>query len=612
MRWLLGSTLRERRMRAASALAVAVGLLFVLWAQTADPLYSFQRLASDAQFREQDGSPNIVLVGIDDAALDAHNRLQDWPRTLHADAIRALNQAGARVIVYDVLFADTGSVEEDEALAAAMSESAKVILPVVGNGVPAQADGGYRFDSFTEPASSLASSSVVVAHANLITDSDGRVREVPQAVTGAAGEAYVSMTMAAVYLQFGSDVPARLPIEGGEIDVFGRAVPLDEHGAMRINYLGGSDRFTTIRFDDLLSGDFDGADVQGKIAIVGILATAADVHAAPLLGNANGMEIHANALDTVLRARFLRSVPSAVTAAIMVAFVLAAGLAVSRWRPVVSLALVAAVSLGYLVSAVFMFNQGRVADFVDPIVALWVSTVAALTYRVASETAAQRQMHQLFGRYLSPQVARELVDRADRGQIRLGGELREVSVLFADIRGFTPLSARTPPADLVALLNQHLEVIITSVMENGGIVNKFAGDAIMALWNAPDDQPDHALMACRAALQSLDGLDALSDAPLARWGFGISTGVALAGNVGSGRRSEYTVIGDCVNLAARLCGIAPADEVWVSSETHRQVAGRLESDELSPQPVKGFDALVVPHRLKRELRRVATRDPAPA
>ena len=107
-------------------------------------------------------------------------------------------------------------------------------------------------------------------------------------------------------------------------------------------------------------------------------------------------------------------------------------------------------------------------------------------------------------------------------------------MLFGDIRGFTPLSARTPPDELVALLNENFDVIITRIMENGGIINKFAGDAVMAFWNAPEDQPGHALAACRAALEAQDRLEKLSDAPIARWGFGISTGVALAGNVGSG------------------------------------------------------------------------------
>ena len=121
----------------------------------------------------------------------------------------------------------------------------------------------------------------------------------------------------------------------------------------------------------------------------------------------------------------------------------------------------------------------------------------------------------------------------------------------------------------------------------------------MAFWNSPEDQPGHALAACRAALEAQDRLEKLSDAPIARWGFGISTGVALAGNVGSGRRLEYTVIGDSVNLGARLCGVAPAGEIWINAVTREQLNGLLEVEDLPPQPIKGIEGLVTAYRLKR-------------
>lgn len=602
MRWLLGQTLRERRLRTASLLAVISGLLLAGWVLLADPFSSVQNLAVDAQFRAQNVTPNVVLVGIDDAALGAHGRLQDWPRTLHATAVRNLSKAGARVIVYDILFADAGDPAQDADFAQAIKQSGNVVLAVAGDGAPVPAGGGYDFPSFSLPAPALRGSGAVLAGANLITDGDGRVRRVPLSARDAQGDTYASMTLAAMYLQFGQQVPSPVPIKDSSLALLGRTVPLDSHGAMLINYAGGSDRFATLSFDQVLKGGFDPNLVKNKIVIVGMLATAADIQSAPLLGNAHGMEIHANALDTLLRARFLRVAGDPVVLATIVVFVVIAALAVARWRPLYSLALVAATTVAYVVLGSFMFRQGRIINFVDPPVALWLSAVVALGYRAVSEMTAQREMQQLFGRYLSPQVAKELLDRADRGQLRLGGELREVTVLFADIRGFTPLSARTPPTELVTLLNQHFDVIISRIMDNGGIVNKFAGDAVMALWNAPDDQADHALLACRAALQAQDGLDALSDSPVARWGFGISTGVALAGNVGSGKRLEYTVIGDSVNLAARLCGVAPAGEVWVSANTHRLVADNLEAEELPPQPIKGIEGPVTAYRLKRPVR----------
>jgi adenylate cyclase len=404
-----------------------------------------------------------------------------------------------------------------------------------------------------------------------------------------------------MYLQFGSEVPAAIDASGGSLSLFGRTIPLEEHGAMRINYSGGNERFTAFSFGQVLSRDVP--SLQGRIIFVGVLATASDIRSSPQ-GSTYGMVIQASALDTLLRADFLRRTGGFVTLVITMAFVLLSAVVVPRWRPAYSLLLVIALGGAYIAAGIILFDSGWIVDMVHPPAALLLTTLVGLSYTVVSARAAQRDMQELFGRYLSPQVAHALIERADRGQLHLGGELREVSVLFGDIRGFTPLTARTPPQELVAMLNQHFAVIISRIMENGGIVNKFAGDAVMALWNAPEDQPEHALSACRAALQAQSDLGALSD--VVKWGFGISTGVALAGNVGSGRRLEYTVIGDSVNLAARLCGVAPAGEVWISEETYGRVETTLPAEALPPQPIKGFDAPVAAYRLKMGA------EPAPA
>jgi len=210
----------------------------------------------------------------------------------------------------------------------------------------------------------------------------------------------------------------------------------------------------------------------------------------------------------------------------------------------------------------------------------------------------QRDLQDLFGRYVSPPVAAELAERADRGQLDLGGERREITVMFGDIRGFTPLSASMEPEELVALLNAHFEIIVSRIMENGGIVNKFAGDAVMAFWNAPQEQAEHAKLACRAAIEAQEELGRLAaSGPPVQWGFGINTGVALAGNVGSGKRQEYTVIGDAVNIAARLCGIAPGGEVWIGEDTLAGLGQEFPTEALPPQQVKGVERPVPVSRL---------------
>ena len=603
---LLGNSIRERRLRVASLVALVAGIAFGVWAQAFDPLQDVQNVISDALFEQETASENVVVVAIDDNALSAHGRIGEWSRDLHAQTINELTAAGARTIFYDILFAEASRIdpEGDAALARAISDSGLVVLPVAGDGEANETDAGPVFDEITLPFEALRDGATL-AHVNLPPDGDGRVRTVPVQISDAEGNTYPAASIAAVYRQFGRDAPVPLPVEGGGLDLFGRTAPLEDGDTFRINYAGPArppgqgGSYLALPFDDVRAGNFDASLVAGKIVIVGAMAAALDVQPAPLLDTAYGAEIHANAVDTLLRDRFIRTTGGLTTFLTTIVLVVAAALFLPRWRPIFSLATVTGFIVAYAVFGVYMFSQGWIIEFVDPPVGLVIATVVALSYSVISERSTAREMQDLFGRYVSPQVARELLERADRGQLKLGGELREVTVLFGDIRGFTPLSARTPPDELVALLNEHFDVIISRIMENGGIINKFAGDAVMAFWNAPEDQTGHALSACHAALEAQDLLEKLSDAPVARWGFGISTGVALAGNVGSGRRLEYTVIGDSVNLGARLCGVAPAGDVWINASTREQIGALLEVEELPPQPIKGIEGMVTAYRLKR-------------
>ena len=507
IRRLLGRSARERRLRTASLIAGAAGLAFALWVLLADPLSSVQLLAADAQATTGDGSQNVVIVALDEESFENYGRLEDWPRTLHADVIDNLSAAGASVIIFDLLFADrSADSEADSALATSIEAAGNVVLAAAGQGSPSLEDEGAVYQGILRPTSVLAESGAVIGGANLITGDDGRVRHVPFSIRNAAGDEIPAMTLAAVYLQFGREPPSPIPFDGNSLDLFGRTVPLEDGQTMRINYVGGSDRFATLPFVAVREGTFEPAMVDGKVVIVGLLATAADVHSVPLLGTAHGVEIHANSLHTLFQASFLTPVADWVTFVTMLVFVCAAALVVPRWRLLFVFPAVIGVIVLYVLAGNVLYSGGQIIDFIDPPVALAVTTVAALSYREVSQRASQRETQDLFGRYVSPQIARELLERADHGTLQLGGELREVTVLFGDIRGFTPLSTRLPPEELVALLNRHFEVIISRIMENGGIVNKFAGDAVMALWNAPEDQPDHAFLACRTAMQAQDDL----------------------------------------------------------------------------------------------------------
>ena len=575
--------------------------MYLLVAIAFNPLAGLRDAFTDSLFREQQGSANIVIVGINDSALEQYGRLNTWPRTLHADAIENLETAGAGVIVYDILFSDVS--DEDAALAQAIEEAGNVVLAAAGN-TPTTSGGAatYVYSDFALPARSLRDSAAAIAHANIETADDGRVRRVPLFTADTNGEQYPALALAAFSLQFGRQ-PAELSVPNEDsLSLPGRDVPLEDNTTMRINYVGGQESFDFLPFSQAVSGRFDAALVDDKVAFVGLTATGADRHSAPLLGNAAGVEIQANTLDTLFRANFLRPYGAWVTVLAGAILAFAGAYAIPRWRISFGALLVVLMLAGYGVAAVFLFYRGNILNPIDPPAALLLTTAVAMGSRVFAERSAQREVEDLFGRYVSHDVAQELMVREDQGLLSLGGEVREITVLFGDIRGFTPLSEGMDPAELVTTVNRYFGLAVDSIIENEGVVNKFIGDAIMAVWNAPRDQPEHAILAARAALGASAALESLtSDGPPVRFGFGISTGPALAGNVGAAGRLEYTVMGETVNRASRFSGAAAGGEVWVSEHTKELIQQQFETELLPPQQLKGISELVVAHRLLREI-----------
>ncbi len=598
---LRGRSRREARRRMAAVLIVAVTVAFSLFVWGVEPFHTWEWGLTDRLFRHQDASPNIVVAGIDEETLAKYGRLGDWPRSLHADALENLREAEAKGVAMDILFVEES--EEDEELADALSRMPVILATAPLNRLESDGEAPL-FETVLTPPASLQVSDPYLAHAYLPEDSDGVVRRVPLAIRDAEGREYPALSLAALYLFFLQVPPEQLPLDGGSLDVLGREVPLGEAASMRINYVGGDDRFASIPYWKVISGEFEAADVRNKVVLVGETAAGTgDRHQTPL-GSAPlpGLYLHANALDTLLRARFLQEVGGVGTLLSMLALGAIAALALPRINLRWGLGVTLALAFAYALSVWTAFDRGWVLAMLNPLVLLALVFVVNLSHRVTSEAMARREVRELFGRYISPEVATELVERADRGDLHLGGELRQITVLFADLRGFTSLSERRPASEVVDYLNRCFAAIISQVVAHRGMVNKFGGDAIVAIWNAPQECPDHAFEACQAALASVEelGRAAEPDPSLsgARFGFGINTGEALVGNVGSLGRSEYTAVGDSVNLAARICGVAPAGEAWIGPTTQELVAGRLSAEHLGSFSLKGKEEPVPLFRLQ--------------
>ena len=562
---------------------------------------------SDQLFTSQPPSAVIVIAGIDDNTLDTYGRWADWPRSLHAQAIDNLREAGAQVIGFDVIFADISP--DDGLLATATAEAGNVVLAAVGTQLATQAGAEIAYDNFLLPTDSLKQAASSIGHANVIPDGDGTVRQLPLIVKSSSGQIYPSLTLATLYRHFSLTLPQEYPLEDGTVDLLLRDIPVDTLYRLRINFSADVGRRPYVSYGDVIRGDFDPSLVNNKIVLIGMTATGEpDTWAIPTsASNVPGVFIHAGAMDTILTERFLIVAGRLITLMIMLLLIGITAFTLPRcgtwyWTDIAKGAgITIGLFIAYLIASFVAFDQGYVLCLFYPLLLLPVLYVSNVIYIVVSEQSDKRFVKDLFGRYISPQIAKEIVNRADTGELRLGGEQRDVSILFADIRNFTQMSEQSTPEAVVKMLNTYLSAVTDAVVKHDGIVNKFGGDNIMAVWNAPQSQPEHALSAVRAAWEAQERIAELQQSDNQRvpvqFGIGINTGIALAGNIGSVGRTEYTVIGDSVNVASRICSSAPGGEVWIGADTYDRAKDYIEAEKLEAQRFKGKSAPIEVYRV---------------
>ena len=521
----------------------------------------------------EDVARATVIVGIDQrsyrALLPQHGPLVNWPRTLYARAVDRLREAGARVIAFDIFF--DAAKPEDPLVAAALRRAGNVVTPVEAQGprsfhpLPGVAQ---EFDVFVRPTARIRSAGASEGFVNVTTDRDTVVRGLPLRLLAAGEEVpALSLTSVARFIRRPAVVDAP-SADGTQVHGAGRSIPVAGTGSMLINFLGppsspdGRGPFPIVSFVDVLNGTFDRQLVRDKIVLIGLTIRGVDEFATPTTATTRmwGVEVQGNAVETILAQRYLVPVSPPVTTGLIAGLALLAALLVSAWRPVPAAAGMLLLLGCYLLAAGVLFDQGVVLNLIYPPAAIVLGFAATLVYRVVFEQAEQRIIRGVMARYLSPSISQWVLKDPDR--LKLGGETRTMTVLFCDLRGFTTLAHELNPQALVALLNEYMTAMTDVVFAHDGVLDKYIGDAIMAFWNAPMSQPDHARRACQAALAMVQRLQTMQiewkrrGVPALELGIGINTGAMVVGNMGSRSRLAYTVLGDTVNVASRLEGLS--------------------------------------------------------
>lgn len=528
-------------------------------------------------------APGAVIVAIDEPSLSALGEQWPWPRSRHAALIEALRRAGAKAIALDIVFAEPSQPSEDAALK--MAGGSDLVL-AADDSVIERSYGTTRI--VTEPVAEVLGKGALVGIASLSADSDGAMRRMPRYPNGFVAEL--------------------LRVSGGTPDIAGR-------GGDLIQYLGPAGSYPTVSYYQALDPEaFLPPDYfRGQVVIVGFaLQTAADVQAGgvdafvtPYTAQTRlltpGVEVQATIFDNFREGLTIAPPPGwAGLMLILLGSLLALGAARPRklvWRFAGAIGLLALVFLTSWLTMRF----GRLwLSPAEPSAALLLVTLGISARDFAAERRRRREVQSAFGQYVSPAVVARIV--ADPDLLNLGGERRDLTIMFADIRGFSTIceAMKDDPVGLTTLINDILTPLSEIIMERGGTIDKYMGDCIMAFWNAPLDDDDHALHAVGAAEEMLAAMPSVNaaiasrlsyraDGMNVRIGIGINSGDCVVGNMGSARRFDYSVLGDAVNVASRLESLCKTYDVplVIGADTVERIGNSITFRRLDEIAVRG-------------------------
>jgi adenylate cyclase len=586
----------------------------------------------DARFKNRGvisvDTSNIIIVGIDDQTYDELPERWPFPREFYAKMMRNLKRAGARMVVFDVQFTepDLKSLQGDSALAAAVAEFGDVVLAgkLLEEKDPHIAESLKRIFPPIEPLVATGAEWGIVNEPN---DPDGFTRRY-LLFQPFKDSTYLPIGLKAVKLLKGySDTVKvwndRRVSHFGEIEV-----PRTDRQTMLVNFCGPAKTFPTYPFSNILDDaefqlrkndtdymeNFYGtADLppefaallqnpfKDKIVLLGAtIEEQKDTFFSPFYGfkgvkeKTPGVEYHANAIWTILNHKFIRTLSVYNVWGIMLLFSLITALTVHFLKPVGGLgALVVEIGALAFIAIWFFNHQGYWIEVTGPSLASIFTFLGTGGYQFISEQKEKRMIKGMFSHYLAKSLVDELIANPDK--LKLGGDKKELTVFFSDIENFTNISEALPPEKLLEYLNEYLSAMTDIILEHDGMLDKYIGDAIVAVWGAPIVRKEHAILACKAALDMQKNLTALrtkwveEGKPNFKARMGLNTGWMTIGNVGSHQRLSYTVIGDVVNLASRLEGINKQYKTYmiISESTYKEVKESFQARELDLIAVKG-------------------------
>lgn len=596
------SRARPRRKRTTLAWLVGAALASAMLSGALSATSPFELLelkTYDLRFvlRGKQAPPsNIVLVMLDERTEAAFPEPRIFWHPRFASLLRAAAAGGARAVGLDVSFGisvEPWAPDLDRQLAAAFAEVSATV-PVV-----------LTYDNLQPlpeglPLYILASAQGGTGYANLTVDRDNFVRRQQlRSRDEAAQESFAArLAAAATNAEWKPDVPPERALRLGD-----RTVPLDRAGFLRIHYWGPEGTFRAVSMADALAAaeKNDTAQLErwfrGNIVLIGT-RDPTDKHPTPfyLAGGGqqltSGVEIQASVLATLLEGRFLKESPPIAGIALALLFAFLASALTFRLRFPLAPLLLAATLLVYFAVSALSLRRGWVLPVVSPALAAVLGGFASYGAYSLTEGKKRRLLEDMFGRYVSAEVAREILEREE---IQLGGTRQPVTVMFCDLRNYTSYCQGLNPHQVVAELNEYFADMTAEIKGHGGMVNKFIGDGILALFGAPVPHPDDPYRAVACALRMIARNDDYNRRRAAHGleplvlGVGIHTGDAVVGTIGAPEKMEYTAIGDTVNVASRIEGENKTfrTQLLISEATCELIRERIDAELAGRANLKG-------------------------
>jgi adenylate cyclase len=532
-------------------------VLFLYYTQNSF-LEAFEAKTYDLRFKDMRGpiqpSPNIGIIAIDDKSIAVLGRYP-WSRDHYALLIDRLVKAKVKAVIFDAFFPEKENAAHDQLFAAATKRAGNVVL-----GVAFDFDKSGQVKAITRSLPEIERGAIGVGHINQLPDDDGVIRRIPLLLEK-DGKQIPSLGLMGAMLALGETkfVPGTFDIALGK-----HHIPVDGDYRMWLNYVGSPGIYPRYSFTDVLNGRIPNDELKDKILFLGATALGIyDMRVTPFNGNTPGVELHATVADNIISERYIRQ--GGMEALIDMTFIVVMGglafFLTTRLRLYGAIPATAVLISGYVWFTYYMFNAGQWINMIYPIISAVVAVLVGGGFRYLVLERSAREMRSMFSSYLSPKLVARL--EKDPEAAKIGGDNKEVTVLFTDIKSFTTFSEAHPPQEVVSRLNEYLSAMVQVIEKHDGTIDKFIGDGIMAYWGAPLAQPDHAKLA-------IDCIKAINERmkelrtnwlaggvePFTIRG-GVQSGEVVAGNVGlAGKKMEYTVIGDTVNQAARLEGTA--------------------------------------------------------